>query len=531
MPWFTAYRRAGLSDNEQIARAGRCVQKRTELRRVQTRVAVSPSVLIMKRDEKPGATLQTSANPRQYLRATLAKSGDFLPPLDFASLLVAGFASLPPLASRALPEALASPGSGNFTVLIWLSACIAPFMLYDEHFASHAGAGRWAVLLRGFARRFVMFAGLVWAITLAGSWLDKMPLTWSFIWCLAAAVATTTSRLLLGAYLWKLTQTGMLAETVAVVVAGAPPTALISRIQKNALLYGVFDDIASVSGAPVSSIDDLLERSRHAKPDRILITLPIAATHRLAPIVERLRPLGIPVELCPQDVNMRLQAQTVGHLGDGLSVMLLADRPIRRWNAVLKSAEDFVLVLILITMLLPLLVCIALAIRLDSPGPIIFRQRRHGLNNGEFDIYKFRTMYFSPREPSSPLQQTVRGDPRVTRIGRFLRKWSLDELPQIFNVAEGSMSLVGPRPHALDMRTEHQLGTEITHSYPHRHRVKPGITGWSQINGLRGATDTAMQLRRRIEFDLHYIENWSLLFDLRILLLTFREVLRGTNAY
>ena len=510
---------------------GRWVQERTELQRVQTPDTAEPHRLLMKQDDQPHTLPQPFGISRRFLRAAFAKSGDFLPPLDFVSLLIAGFASLPPLATRALPETLESPGSGGFRVLIWLSACIAPFMLYDSGFTRNACAGRWAVLSRSFARRFVMFAGLVWTISLAGRWLDDMPLSWSFIWCSAAVVATTASRLLLGSYLWKLTREGRLAEAVAVVGAAPPPRDLISRIRQNALLYGVFDDQARTSGSPVSSIDELLERARHGQPDRILITLPIGATDRLQAIMARLRPLGVPVELCPQDVNMRLQARTVGHLGDGLSVMLLADRPIKHWNAVLKSVEDFVLVLILITMLLPLLACIALAIRLDSPGPVFFRQRRHGLNNGEFDIYKFRTMYSTPREQGSPLQQTVRGDARITRVGRFLRKWSLDELPQIFNVAEGSMSLVGPRPHALDMRTEHQLGPQLTRFYAHRHRVKPGITGWSQINGLRGATDTAAQLRRRIEFDLHYIENWSLLFDLKILFLTFREVLRGTNAY
>lgn len=222
----------------------------------------------------------------------------------------------------------------------------------------------------------------------------------------------------------------------------------------------------------------------------------------------------------------------VGQVGDTLPVLLLADRPIKRWSAVLKSGADRALAAVLTLLLLPLLGAIALAIRLDSPGAVLFTQRRHGFNNAEFDIYKFRTMRVAAGAGAgAALQQTVRGDARVTRVGRFLRKWSLDELPQVFNVLGGSMSLVGPRPHAVNMRTEQRLGHEIVDAYAHRHRVRPGITGWAQINGARGATDTAAQLQRRITLDLHYIQNWSPLLDAKILVLTFREVLRATNAF
>lgn len=220
-----------------------------------------------------------------------------------------------------------------------------------------------------------------------------------------------------------------------------------------------------------------------------------------------------------------------GHIGEWLPVTLLADRPIKRWSAVIKSSGDFLMACLIMLMLLPLLGCIALAIRLDSRGPILFTQRRHGFNNSEFDIYKFRTMQVAAPAAGGALQQTMRGDSRVTRVGRFLRKWSLDELPQVFNVLEGTMALVGPRPHAVNMRTEQRLGHEITDAYPHRHRVRPGITGWSQINGARGATDTVEQLQRRITLDLYYVEHWSPMLDLKILTLTFREVLRATNAY
>jgi polysaccharide biosynthesis protein PslA len=210
---------------------------------------------------------------------------------------------------------------------------------------------------------------------------------------------------------------------------------------------------------------------------------------------------------------------------------LLADRPIKEWNSVAKGAEDLLLGSLLTLLLLPLLAVIAIAIRIDSPGPVFFTQRRHTLNNREFLIFKFRTMQWNGASGSGGLQQTCRNDARVTRLGRFLRAWSLDELPQLFNVLLGQMSLVGPRPHAVDMRTENQLGVEVSDRYEHRHRVKPGMTGWSQVNGARGATETKAQLQRRVALDLDYIDNWSLLFDMKILVLTVREVVRKTNAF
>jgi exopolysaccharide biosynthesis polyprenyl glycosylphosphotransferase len=218
-------------------------------------------------------------------------------------------------------------------------------------------------------------------------------------------------------------------------------------------------------------------------------------------------------------------------VGDGLPVIILADRPIRHWDAVLKATEDRIGGAIITLLLSPVLAGVALAVRLSGPGPVIFKQRRHALDNREFDIYKFRTMRWAPAFVSADLQQTTRLDARITGVGRFLRATSLDELPQLFNVLQGDMSLVGPRPHAVNMRTEDRLGSEITDLYAHRHRVKPGMTGWSQVNGARGATATAAQLLRRVELDLHYIEHWSLALDMKILALTVREVLKRTNAY
>jgi putative colanic acid biosysnthesis UDP-glucose lipid carrier transferase len=198
-----------------------------------------------------------------------------------------------------------------------------------------------------------------------------------------------------------------------------------------------------------------------------------------------------------------------------------------RWGAVAKRAEDLVLGTALLLLVLPLMVAIAVAIRIDTPGPALFRQKRRGFNNRPFDILKFRTMVFAPG-PDLAVPQARRHDQRVTRVGRVLRRTSLDELPQLFNVLKGEMSRVGPRPHAL--AHGERYGALIA-GYADRHRVPPGITGWAQVHGHRGETDTLEKMQRRVDHDLAYIQNRSLLLDLRILVLTVRAIWRDRNAY
>jgi lipopolysaccharide/colanic/teichoic acid biosynthesis glycosyltransferase len=173
---------------------------------------------------------------------------------------------------------------------------------------------------------------------------------------------------------------------------------------------------------------------------------------------------------------------------------------------------------------------IAIAIKIDSRGPVLFRQKRQGFNNELIDVYKFRSMYVDQADAEAD-KLVTKHDPRVTRVGRLLRKTSLDELPQFFNVIKGDLSLVGPRPHALKAKAEEKLYADVVDGYFARHRVKPGVTGWAQINGWRGETDTEEKIQRRVEHDLYYIENWSVLFDLYILLMTPYALLKGENAY
>ena len=212
----------------------------------------------------------------------------------------------------------------------------------------------------------------------------------------------------------------------------------------------------------------------------------------------------------------------------GRLVLRLSDRPLSGWQGVLKSIEDKVLAVMLLVLAAPLMLAVAAAVKMSSPGPVLFRQMRYGFNNKSFEVFKFRTMRVHEEETGGFLPQATHDDPRITSIGGFLRRTSLDELPQLLNVLQGSMSLVGPRPHAVS-HNDYYGG--VINGYLGRHRVKPGITGWAQIHGLRGETRTVDEMKQRVQFDLHYIDRWSVLLDLRILLMTPFSVLSRHNAY
>ena len=472
-------------------------------------------------------------------RDFVSLASDLLPPCDFVCFLLAGFIGtlLYALLGPHVPLDSAVAVSRSNVALI--GAVLAPFVLYDRDFAATVARRYTATVIGMFGLRFAVIGAVAIAIGGASQVFDNLPPSWVALWLGASFMLTALVRVVVAARVRALHRKGAFTESVAIVGAGPVADRLNSHLRNTKAdrieLLGIFGDLpGSVAGSsmwPVGSIDDLVALSKRRAIDWILVALPAVDEARLGSIVQRLEVLSIPIALCPSNVGLRLSGEMVEYTGNGMPVMLLADRPIKRWNAVLKAAEDALLSRILLLLLLPLMGLIALAIKLDSPGPIVFKQRRHAFNNSEFDIYKFRTMRYTGDVSGDWLEQTARFDLRVTSVGRFLRSTSLDELPQLFNVLKGEMSLVGPRPHAVNMRTEDRLGSEITGEYAHRHRVKPGMTGWSQVNGARGATTTTAQLRHRVALDLMYIDNWSLWLDLKILVLTFREVLKRTNAY
>jgi Undecaprenyl-phosphate glucose phosphotransferase len=302
---------------------------------------------------------------------------------------------------------------------------------------------------------------------------------------------------------------------------------LRSQTDAEIRLVGVYHDTSARRRAPPAkpgrSLDDLLEHARAGRIDEVFLALPWHAERRICALVDRLAHLPVDLKLCPDRVGYA-HAMVIGESLAGVPVATLHRQPIRDWGRIAKRAIDVGLSLVLLFLLAPLLAGIALAIRLDSPGPALFRQLRQGFNHDSFVLLKFRTMR---HDPSATFVQARADDERVTSIGRWLRRTSLDELPQLLNVLRGDMSLVGPRPHQI------VLNAAFTHlrRFATRHRVKPGITGLAQVYGWRGATDTEEKMAGRISHDLYYIENWSLLLDLKILALTVLTGFGRKNAY
>jgi Undecaprenyl-phosphate glucose phosphotransferase len=235
------------------------------------------------------------------------------------------------------------------------------------------------------------------------------------------------------------------------------------------------------------------------------------------------------VRLCPDAFGLRLGRVQASHIA-GHTFLNVAEPPLSGWRSIAKEIEDRVLGATILTLIAPLMLAIALMIKLDTPGPVLFRQKRYGFNNQLIEVFKFRSMYTHMTDANAE-QLTRRNDPRITRIGAFLRRTSLDELPQFLNVVRGEMSIVGPRPHATAAKAGSLLYQEAVKYYDARHRVKPGITGWAQVNGWRGETDTVEQIRKRVEHDLYYIENWSILLDLRIIVRTILGGFAGAHAF
>ncbi len=324
-----------------------------------------------------------------------------------------------------------------------------------------------------------------------------------------------------------LVRSGRLSENVVLVGATPKAQALIAQnaAMRELNIAGVFDDRLSRSpmkldGVPVlGRIDDLMSWEHLPRIDKIIVTVSPDARERVRAVIDRLR-------ILPQRVVLLLDFPGLGP--DPESLAAIAQSPAayvsgapRDWRrAGIKRLSDLALASALLICLSPILAALALAVKLDSPGPVFFRQRRHGFNNEIIRVWKFRSMRDDKNAEFSMSQQTFKDDPRVTRIGRFIRRTSLDELPQLLNVLAGEMSLVGPRPHAIGMTTEAQDVHDIVADYAYRHRVKPGITGWAQIHGSRGPVHTANEVRERIRLDLEYVNRASFLLDLYILLMT-----------
>ncbi len=361
---------------------------------------------------------------------------------------------------------------------------------------------------------------------------------WPLLWLFSSAILLTASRWYLSNLLNGWSRAGRLARRVAVIGAGDFSREFIERLRSEPSLYtvvGLYDDRLSripavQNGVRVrGSVKDLLERSREEQIDQIVIALPLSAVSRISMILEQVGSAVADLCLTTDFVGFRYRSSQISSVGSN-PVVLIEERPLKDWRAAKKAVFDIVVGSLVLLVLSPLLALIVLAIRLDSPGPVLFRQPRLGFNNRLFTCYKFRTMHHGMTDLLGDRQAT-RGDPRVTRLGKWLRALSLDELPQLLNVLKGDMSLVGPRPHPPNTKADDKLFSDVVAKYAFRHRVKPGITGWAQVNGWRGETKTVEQIENRVACDLAYIQNWSIWFDLRIMVLTITREILSRHAF
>lgn len=392
--------------------------------------------------------------------------------------------------------------------------------------------------------RLVAAWSLTFLLAAAAMMFAKVADQYSRVW-LASFFAAGLTGLLLGRV--ALTQIvsaqmrrGNFDRRTAIVGGGPVAEELIRSLEAQAdcgvRIVGVFDDRGDmradsvVAGYPkLGTVSDLVAYARTTRLDLIIFTIPITAEDRILQMLAKLWVLPIDIRLAAQASKLRLRPRAYSYIGT-VPVLDVFDKPMADWDIVAKSIFDRIIGLAMLVSLSPIMLAVALAVRLTSPGPILFRQKRHGFNNETIEVYKFRSMYVDQSDFAAA-KQVTRDDPRVTPVGRFIRRTSLDELPQLFNVLKGELSLVGPRPHAIHARAANTFYDQVVDGYFARHRVKPGITGWAQVNGWRGETDTSDKIQRRVDHDLHYIENWSLLFDIKILLATPVSLFTTRNAY
>jgi Undecaprenyl-phosphate glucose phosphotransferase len=301
--------------------------------------------------------------------------------------------------------------------------------------------------------------------------------------------------------------------------------AFFGAVEVNRFFLSREDDRAACLSADTQILHSVANFVRRHNCREILLALPWEDTSRIELVREQIKALPVAARLLP-DMKVRSLTNFAPSARQRVLAIEIQRAPLSRAQRLIKRSMDIVLAALAVIFFLPILIVTAIAIKLDSPGPVIFRQNRNGFNGRQFVIYKFRTM--TVQENGAAVLQATRDDPRVTAVGRLLRSASIDELPQLFNVLKGNMSLIGPRPHAL---AHDSYFENVLSDYAFRHHVKPGITGWAQCNGARGATPSIEQITERVRLDLWYINNWSLWLDIQILIKTFFEVLRKRNAY
>ena len=424
---------------------------------------------------------------------------------------------------------------------------VAPFVAAAFALLARANGAYGLAILRspvqGFLRAASAWTGAAlatWALGLVFGAPGLSPRGWLGLWLAAGLFCLLGLRLLAAFAASQLSRLGKLDRYVVIVGGGPLAEELLGELTNESLsdvrILGLFDDRGDdrapdmVAGFPkLGTIDDLIAFARNVRIDQILFALPVHAEARILEILRRLWVLPIDIRLAAHANRLRFRPRAYSFLGD-VPLFDLIDKPMSDSGVVVKAVFDRVVGMALIALLAPVMLAVAAGVKLSSRGPVLFRQERFGFNNEKISIYKFRSLYVDQCDQDAR-RQVTRHDPRVTPFGRFIRRASLDELPQLFNVIKGELSLVGPRPHVVNATVAGRAYEEVVDGYFARHKVKPGLTGWAQINGWRGETDTMEKIQRRVDYDLDYIENWSIWLDLRVLALTPFALASGRNAY
>jgi lipopolysaccharide/colanic/teichoic acid biosynthesis glycosyltransferase len=397
--------------------------------------------------------------------------------------------------------------SSQYLVTLLIATIIAGLIfnwlgLYssDVVFTKGLRAGR---MLSALAVSFALFLAIAFALKVS----DFYSRVWLTSWFLSSAAALTIGRFCLGYQIEQLARRGRFAIEAESVPAD-------KKHYDHHILGG---------------LDDLIGMIRNDKVDQVFIALPWNEVECLREVSHRLAMTPVAIRLAPDLAGFEFPDRSYAEVA-GLPMLPLFDRPISGWSQYVKVIEDRVLAALFLLLFSAVLLVAAVVVRLTSKGPVLFKQKRYGFNNQLIEIWKFRTMYHDLADQSADTLVT-KNDDRVTPVGRFLRRSSIDELPQLFNVLRGDMSIVGPRPHAVSAKAGGQLYYEVVDKYAARHKVKPGITGWAQVNGWRGETSTTEDIQKRVEHDLYYIDNWSIWFDLLIIAKTVMVLLGDEKAY
>ena len=360
----------------------------------------------------------------------------------------------------------------------------------------------------------------------------------TLLFLLSVVLTLSASRPILHRMITRLSERGQIEQRIAFYGADPDSVALTKQLLQSLnfphlRFVGIADDRAwptPVAGLKMlGDLPQLCELARRGEIDQVLISGGHFTPKRLEQIVEGLSAVCVDVSLIPSQAIELAPKYRVNLLGT-VPVLTLWQRPFRDMSQLIKRAEDLVLSALALVLLSPVLLVAVLMVRLSSSGPILFVQPRVGFNNEAINVFKFRTMY-ADKADIGARRTTTRDDPRVTPIGRVLRRYSIDELPQLFNVLQGSMSLVGPRPHGTEMMVGDRFYHDAVRGYAGRHRVKPGITGYAQVKGLRGEVRTIERAKRRIELDTYYVDHWSFWLDIGILFATVRAVVFDRDAY